>query len=125
MKNLDAILEIKSDNYGTYKSELVGVIDFKLVYASIRDSSIWVEKYHYITFFNAVTYVVINPEEHEYLHKVAVYVPVDDINKDWDCTVWHDNYPSIKLSKKLPITIPRKLINKWKTVSNQYLVKDL
>ena len=118
---MERIITIKSENYGDYKVELIGIIDFSRVFS--KSPSKWIEKFHYVSFFTNVTTRTIKQGDFEFQDIVAVYVPSEEINKEWDYKFWHDLYSNHKkLPKKLPIAIKQSKIIKWQKESKEYLI---
>jgi hypothetical protein len=108
-----------SDNYGEVKYELIATIDFKKIFSEVSSDKYleWMKDYHYTGFFASVKIKRLNLEEDRNFDSYEIYVPIDDINEDWNPEFWYNKYPSVRRTKKatLPIAISRKKVDLWKT----------
>lgn len=116
---MSEVIERFSDNYGLIKYEMIGVVNWSDIYRKKMDYSIfskWMKKYHYCNFFHAVIFVRQNLTEDSEFDSYKIYVPVDDINNDWNPEHWYSLHLSLKKKKrvKLPVSTSRKKVDEWK-----------
>lgn len=127
------IIEKNDDNYGKIKYELVANINYlelmKLL--GVQEYFKWSDKYHPSRYFSAILF---EKKDCELANKLGVesenidlYVCIDDINKDWDCSFWKSKYPETLKNKKykLPVATTRKSVVKWLQVFNKLKEKRI
>jgi len=131
-KKINNIVKVFSENYGFINYEMVGIVDFSKLIKLLgqKDYLIWQDKYHYISYFESFfiekfAESKLFPENND-LASYKVFVPIDDINQDWNPEYWYNKYPYIKKAKKqkLPITTSRKQVTVWKNHLQNIYLKD-
>ncbi len=110
---------VTSDHYGDINYESVGVVDFgRLLKLDIDDYFAWSDKYHYRTYFKSCIIKRLHLFEDDQLDSYEIFVPIDDINVDWNPEYWLKKNGMKKRKIKLPIRFSRKKSEIWKKELN-------
>lgn len=110
------IIENKSDTYGTYWMECVGIVDFLDLIKINR--TCWLDNFHPIRHFHSLMMHALHEHrdsEGKSMHagRVAVFVASERCNLAWDYRASKYGQQVGGRKRKLPIAHSEKVITKW------------
>lgn len=117
----DVIL-IEDSDYGAFKQEFVACVDYDFLRRNIDFNTFtkWNSKYRPSKFFHSASMLKKTSESTEEIESKGfisecfdIYVCIDDINRDWDSTIWANKYGMANKKHKLPVAISRAKVNEW------------
>lgn len=109
----EKIIERVDETYGSVNYEFVAHIDYQELIRNVSFDMYrtWAKTYHPKNYFPAALFLNATDIGEAF----DLYVCVDDINGDWDHLTWKQKHGfSGSRSKKLPVAISRKKLEKWK-----------
>ena len=114
--------KISSKNYGEYNVELIGYFSFKTLYLDGYENACkWLSKHHFKKAFASFEINRCNEMENPEYDTYSIWVCTERSNKNWDYSQWHNNHPTKKLSKKLPIMSSDTIVQNWLATSSKYI----
>lgn len=111
-----AIIETKSDTYGTYWMECVGIVDFLDLIRAKHGP--WLDKFHPMPYFRSLMmHPLHNHLDHQgkdmHAGRVAIFVASERCNANWDYRASKFGQQVGGRKRKLPIAHSEKVITKW------------
>lgn len=122
-KKMSFCIEVESENYGKYISECIGIVDFDVLVKnlSVDDYFKWSSKYHPSHFFKSCSLIPLSKANDKAVNndlvRFALFVPSDELNKNWDSSIWTTKNNLGKKKRALPIGFSNKIISKWQNVN--------
>jgi hypothetical protein len=112
------ILRNESDNYGTYFSECIGIVDFFQMIKEQSLSSFFENKLHPNSFFPSNSFLRLSHTKSKELSlqdigRFALFVPSDKVNTEWNSKPWTLKHNLGNKKRSLPISVSQKNIDKW------------
>lgn len=114
------IIDVKSDNYGTYWMECIGIVDYPAIICSrsLDQLELWFEKFHPHRYFHSVLQKTLH-EHHDSQGvlrpglRIALFVPTHRVNEAWDFNASPYGQRMGGKKRKLPVGHTDKEVIKW------------
>lgn len=114
------ILEVKSEQYGVYWAEFVGIVDFAMLLSKlgVRHFSEWSDIYDPFTHFQSHNRIMLHDHIDEdgrsmNMPRQAIFVATAQTCKDWDYHASVYGQSLGRRKRKFPLMKTKKEIEKW------------